>query len=75
MQLASSDEEFNVIQQLFVEKYQTVEPNFITYFKNTWLGDLKNWYEGAHMYHPSNNNGLEGANGALKAWQFRSNCH
>ena len=66
MQLASFDEEFQVLKQLFLEKYSPIECDFIAYFRNTWLGELQFWYEGAHPKHPSNNNGLKGANNGLK---------
>jgi len=47
---------------------------FSNYFKQTWLFDLKFWYEGAALGCPSTNNGLESLNAKIKqqyTWRNR----
>ena len=39
---------------------------FSNYFEQTWLFDLKFWYEGSAVGYPSTNNGLESLNNRIK---------
>lgn len=52
--------------ELFCEKWEPLEPNFIDYFRSQWLGPLVNWFEGAAEYTPSTNNALESHNATIK---------
>lgn len=66
VQLAPNRATFNMMNDLFCEKWQEVEPDFISYFQKEWLGSHCNWFEGAAEYTPSTNNGQEGHNAAIK---------
>lgn len=58
--MASSEENFKIMSQLFLKKYKESEPEFVDYFQSQWLGEHCNWYEAAAVYTPSTNNNLEG---------------
>lgn len=66
MQLAPNRTEFELMTNLFIKKWQSVEPNFIEYFRREWLGGHTNWLEGAAHYTPSTNNALESHNATIK---------
>lgn len=66
LQSAPNRDMFEKMAQLFCEKWENIEPNFIEYFKNQWLGSLVNWFEGAAAYTPSTNNALESHNATIK---------
>lgn len=57
---------FEKMSKLFCEKWEKIEPMFVEYFRNTWLGALANWYEGAALYTPSTNNAVESHNATIK---------
>lgn len=54
------------MSQLFCSKWQSIEPDFVTYFEREWLGAHCNWFEGAATYTPSTNNALESHNSVIK---------
>lgn len=60
MNLATSVESFQLLSKLFLVKWKDVEPDFVMYFEEQWLGSHCNWYEAAAVYSPSTNNNLEG---------------
>lgn len=66
MQLAPSPSAFGVMSKLFITKWQDIEPNFVSYFQQQWLGTHVNWYEGEAHYTPSTNNALESHNSVIK---------
>lgn len=57
---------FEMMCDLFCQKWQEFESDFIDYFRKQWLGDLNNWFEGAAEYTPSTNNGVESHNANIK---------
>lgn len=57
---------FEMMCDLFCQKWQPFESDFIDYFRKQWLGDLNNWFEGAAEYTPSTNNGVESHNANIK---------
>lgn len=66
MQLAPNRSTFEMMTELFLEKWQQVESNFVQYFESEWLGVHCNWFEGAANYTPSTNNALESHNAVIK---------
>lgn len=66
IQLAPNRNIFDMMTELFMEKWRCNEPNFVTYFKTQWLGAHRNWFEGASEYAPSTNNALESHNATIK---------
>lgn len=66
MQLAPNRNIFAMMTNLFIKKWQIIEPNFVAYFKKEWLGVHVNWFEGAADYTPSTNNALESHNAVIK---------
>lgn len=66
MHLATSEQMFDSMAVLFLKKWKKEESEFCDYFKDTWLGSRKNWFEGASTYSPSHNNHVEGYNQAIK---------
>lgn len=66
MQLAPNRSTFTMMSNLFLEKWKTVESNFVDYFKKQWLNKHCNWFEGAAEYTPSTNNAQESHNAVIK---------
>lgn len=66
MQLASNRKVFEYMAELFCNKWSPIESNFVQYFKQQWLGNHSNWFEGAADYTPSTNNSLESHNAVIK---------
>lgn len=66
MQLAPNRKAFDMMAQLFIEKWIGIDPNFVEYFKKQWLGVHSNWFEGAADYTPSTNNAVESHNAVIK---------
>lgn len=66
MQSSSSRQMFEMMTQLFCDKWQCNEPNFVEYLKKQWLGIHSNGFEGAAEYTPSTNNALESHNAVMK---------
>lgn len=66
MQLAPSRKIFGYMIELFIEKWHTLESNFIQYFRQQWLSTHSNCFEGAAEYTPSTNNSLESHNAVIK---------
>lgn len=66
MQLAPNTASFNMMTRLFCEKWQSIEADFVAYFRKEWLGVHCNWYEGAADYTASTNNGQESHNAVIK---------
>lgn len=66
MQLAPNRQIFQYMAELFCKKWTTLESNFVSYFKQQWLGTHSNWFEGAADYTPSTNNSLESHNAVIK---------
>lgn len=66
MQLASNRSKFEMMVELFLEKWHDVETDFVKYFESEWLGVHCNWFEGAANYTPSTNNALESHNAVIK---------
>lgn len=57
---AATEEQFDELATLFLKKWDKKEANFIRYFAEQWLRDLKYWFVGASIYDPSDNNHIEG---------------
>lgn len=66
MQLAPNRRVFEYMAELFCNKWDPLEADFVTYFKKQWLGAHSNWFEGAADYTPSTNNALESHNAVIK---------
>lgn len=66
IQVAPNEATFRMMTNLFCKKWETIETNFIGYFKKELLGSHSNWYEGVAHYTPSTNNALEGSNAGIK---------
>ncbi|XP_055307521.1 uncharacterized protein LOC129571717 [Sitodiplosis mosellana] len=66
IQKAPNRSMFEMMCELFCEKWKRLESEFIEYFRKQWLGDLNNWFEGAAEYTPSTNNGVESHNANIK---------
>lgn len=66
MQSAPNRATFNMMENLFCNKWQLVEPDFVKYFDKEWLGVHCNWFEGAADYTASTNNGQESHNAVIK---------
>lgn len=66
IQLAPNRKIFEMMTNLFIEKWEDAEPNFTSYFEAQWLGAHCNWFEGAADYTPSTNNGQESHNATIK---------
>lgn len=60
MHLAQSEEQFQMMATLFLNKWRKIEHEFINYFEEQWLNAHCNWHESAAIYTPSTNNNLEG---------------
>lgn len=60
MHQAGSEDQFDEIAALFIKKWEKKERDFVRYFEDQWLGDLKYWHVGASLYDPSDNNHVEG---------------
>lgn len=58
LQLSRSTAIFENASLLFLKKYADYAA-FVTYFNYEWLGQNRNWYEGAAEQTPSSNNALE----------------
>lgn len=71
IQVSPNEATFRMMTKLFCEKWETIEPDFVRYFKKELLGSHCNWYEGVAHYTASTNNGLEGSNAGLKLRTFR----
>lgn len=72
MHLASNNDEFDKMSELFLKKWENIETDFIAYFKKEWLEAHSNWFEGSGVYIPSHNNGIESHNANIKRnWTFR----
>jgi hypothetical protein len=66
--LSFTDDVFHKGMTLLLAKWRS-DPDlvfFSNYFEQTWLFDLKYWYEGAAIGYPSTNNGLESLNNKIK---------
>lgn len=66
IQLAPNRAAFDLMTSLFCNKWEQIEPDFVTYFKKEWLHCHCNWFEGAAIYTPSTNNALESHNAVIK---------
>ncbi|CAF2724867.1 unnamed protein product [Rotaria sp. Silwood2] len=68
LQLSFGDDAFEKGTSLLLTEWRS-DPDlfyFSSYFEQTWLFDLKFWYEGAVIGCPSTNNGLESLNNKIK---------
>lgn len=68
--ISKDEQEFIQSTSLFF-KYWTAKNDasinqFLDYFRKNWIDKNENWYEGAGLYHPSTNNGLESFNRDIK---------
>lgn len=66
LHLAGTEEKFDELSSLFVSKWEKEEAEFIRYFDEQWLGELKYWFVGASVYDPSDNNHIEGKEQTVK---------
>jgi len=71
LQLARSDEEFNVASGLWMKKWSEHEhseelSDFLAYFHQEYLVKYKGWHVGRHIGSPCTNNGLEATNNNMK---------
>ncbi len=73
--LSFSDDVFQKGASLLLAKWRSDPDLFIfsNYFEQTWLFDLKFWYEGAAIGYPSTNNGLESLKGGVPPPEISSN--
>lgn len=63
----TNEEDFDTGFKLFKEKWNSENPDLVTYFENEWVHLHKNWYLGGTPAGvPSTNNGLESFNSLLK---------
>lgn len=65
LQLSQNNTIFDHATELFFEKWESHE-RFLKYFKDEWIIQNKNWYEGLRLYTPSTNNALESCNRVIK---------
>ena len=82
----TSDKTFATVFYLLEDKYKTgnysfqvlsLLDDFFSYFKEQWGPDspVHRWYEGAHPWSVSNNQGIEGTNKAIKKdHTFKRRC-
>lgn len=66
IQSAPNRPSFNMMTNLFCEKWEQIESEFVTYFNKEWLGVHCNWFEGAADYTASTNNAQESHNAVIK---------
>ena len=71
LQTSHSPELFKRNTELFFKKWYSKNiakiDEYLVYFNNTWIESRNNnWYEGAAIRVPANDNGLEGKNGSIK---------
>lgn len=67
LQLSPSEDVFDCMSNLFLEKWTPMKPQFTAYFQKTWLKDSnRNWFEGYAHCSPSTNNALEATNNRIK---------
>ncbi|CAF1543250.1 unnamed protein product [Didymodactylos carnosus] len=68
LQLIFDDTIFRIATRLMIEKWSLDSElnEFKSYFESQWLLSLPFFYEGATMFTPSTNNGLESLNGKIK---------
>lgn len=66
MQLSPNRTTFDMLKDLFIDKWTPVEPDFAAYFEKEWLGSHSNWFEGAADYTASHNNSQESHNAVIK---------
>ena len=68
---------FDLLEDKYLGMYDVVLngvlETFFTYMRNVWIESSEfRWYEGAHPWHISNNQGVEGKNKAIKqSYTFR----
>lgn len=65
LQLIATVSYFETALDLFLKKWEN-EADFVAYFKEEWINQNPNWYEGAMQNVPSTNNALEATNRVLK---------
>lgn len=66
LQLSPSSEIFGKASKLFCEKWHPHSRELIDYFRDEWLIQNRNWYEGIAKRVPSTNNALESSNRLIK---------
>lgn len=66
LHIASSGELFRKAVKLFIDKWSSVEAEFVQYFQSEWIQKHPNWYLGAAEFIPCHNNALESSNRYLK---------
>lgn len=66
LQLAKSDEVFDVAVILFMDKWRIESDALIQYFKTEWVDQNRFWYEGCANLIPSTNNAMESFNRLIK---------
>jgi hypothetical protein len=70
LQLASSNEEFDLVWNLFRTKWMESAvlgvKDYVTYMRLNWIDNNKGWFEGCAPCFPSTNNGLESTNAVIK---------
>lgn len=66
LQLSKSKEVFVVGAQLLISKWERQFPNMIKYFKQQYVDQRSNWYEGLAVLTPSSNNAQESTNAKIK---------
>lgn len=67
LQESATEDEFDNLSDLFLNKWLPSEPEFCRYFEAEWLKEgTKNWYAGYSSFVPNHNNGQEGYNNHIK---------
>ncbi|CAF3469772.1 unnamed protein product [Rotaria sp. Silwood1] len=78
LQLAFTDDIFDRGIFLLLQKWNQIPSmkQFVNYFTDHWVSNLRYWYEGAAYGKPSTNNGLESLNGIIKQkYTLRNKLH
>lgn len=68
LKMAFAKDVFDVGCKLFLEKWQTDEPAMMQYISDEWITQNGNWYNGAAIRTPTDNNALENYNGKMKVY-------
>jgi hypothetical protein len=66
LQSAKNSATFRKASDLLLQKWETVNSEFVEYFQKEWLLKYSLWYKGAAPGYPSTNNGVEATNAVIK---------
>lgn len=68
LKLSYNKTKFDIGCQLFLDKWNTEEPTMADYINNYWFKRNMNWYNGATVRTPTDNNTEENFNGKMKVY-------